>query len=74
MHTFIVYNLSEQHLIDDTQCAQSPLLIKNSLDNTKSFICYVTKPSFVDNLTTKQGPYNYSEMMIVLEGADWKTQ
>ena len=72
MHTFLVYSLTEQHLIEQDQCVSSPLLIKNSLDDNKSFICYVEEPSFVSNLTSKEGPYNYSEMMVVLEGPAWK--
>jgi hypothetical protein len=70
---FLIYELSDSDKIDMTQCiSNSPLLIKNSLDNTKSFICYDTTPSFVNQLTNTQGPYNYSDMMYVLEGADWK--
>ena len=74
MHMFLVYNLSEQHLIDGNQCVLSPLFQKKSLDSTKSFICYITEPSFISNITTKEGPYNYSEMMVVLEGPEWKSQ
>ena len=70
---FLIYELNDSDKIDMTQCiSNSPLLIKNSLDNTKSFICYDTTPSFVNQLTNTQGPYNYSEMMSVLESADWK--
>lgn len=72
MHTFLVYNLSEQHLIDNTQCSPSPLFMKNSLDGTKSFICYILEPDYINNITTKQGPFDYSEMMVVLEGSEWK--
>lgn len=74
MHTFLVYNLTEQHLIDASKCVESPLRIRNSLDNSKSFICYTTEPNFVSSLITKEGPYNYSEMMVVLEGSEWKSQ
>lgn len=70
---FLIYELSDSDKIDMNQCiSNSPLLIKNSLDNTKSFICYDITPLFVNQLTNTQGPYNYSEMMSVLEGTDWK--
>lgn len=31
-----------------------------------------TEPSFVDSLTTKQGPYTNSEILEILTGAEWQ--
>lgn len=73
MHSFIVYNINEQSKIVVDECySPSPLKIRQSLDGTKSFICYVDEPSFLDILTTKEGPYEYGEMMSVLEHPEWK--
>jgi hypothetical protein len=72
MHTFLIYNLSEQNLIDENECVPSPLKIRNTKTDNRSFICYTNPPSFLDTLTTKEGPYEYGEMMSILEQAEWK--
>lgn len=72
MHTFLIYNLSEQNLIDENECVPSPLKIRDTKIDNRSFICYTNPPSFLDTLTTKEGPYEYGEMMSILEQPEWK--
>jgi hypothetical protein len=42
------------------------------VDQNKTFVKWNgTTPSFVDNLTTKEGPYTHSEMLTILATPEW---
>ena len=63
--TSIVVNSSDKNCPVDT--------VRKSLDKTKTFVKWEGEimPSSVDNLTTKEGPYTYSEICTILSGTDW---
>ena len=47
--------------------------VRKSVDGTKSFVKWngETIPSSVDALTTKEGPYTYDEILVILAGPEW---
>jgi len=71
---FMIFNVSELDQIDfDTVLETSTSTIRKSLDETKTFVKWEgdTIPQCVQDLTTKEGPYNYDEMVVILSGSDW---
>jgi len=70
----MIFNVSELDQIDfDTVLETSTSTIRKSLDETKTFVKWEgdTIPQCVQDLTTKEGPYNYDEMVVILSGSDW---
>ena len=71
---FMILAVSELNLIDFTQvCETSIDTVRKSLDGTKTLVKWDTDgiPSSVDSLTTKEGPYTYTEMITILNGPEW---
>ena len=71
---FIIFNVSELPNIDFTQvCETSADTVRKSVDGTKTFVKWdgPTIPSSVDALTTKEGPYTYSEILDILSTPEW---
>jgi hypothetical protein len=44
-----------------------------SVDGNKAILKWggITIPNSVDNLLTKEGPYNHNEMVAILETSEW---
>jgi hypothetical protein len=71
---FMIFNVSELELIDFTQvCETSIETVRKSIDGTKTFVKWdsIEIPSSVEILTTKEGPYTYDEILIILSGPEW---
>lgn len=71
---FMIFNVNEVDNIDfDTVLETSPETLRRSVDGTKSFVKWdgETVPPSVDALTTKEGPYNYDEILEILAGPEW---
>lgn len=71
---FMIFNVSELNLIDFTQVLETSIdTVRRSIDGTKTFVKWDgnTTPSSVDNLTTKEGPYTYDEILTILSGPEW---
>ena len=71
---FMIFNVSELPQIDFTQvCETSADTVRRSIDGSKTFVKWDgnTIPSSVDSLTTKEGPYTYSEIIEILSTSDW---
>jgi hypothetical protein len=66
---FIIIESFEFDLIDEKQI----FLYKPSNDGLKIIIVYKTEPSFFSSLTTKQGPYNYDEIGVIIQTPNWIT-
>ena len=60
------FNISELNDIDFEQVLEtSSDTVRKSVDGTKTFVKWEeTMPTCVSNLTTKEGPYSYSEILI----------
>lgn len=71
---FMIFNVSELNLIDFTQVLETSIdTVRRSVDGTKTFVKWDgnTIPSSVDSLTTKEGPYTYDEILVILSTSEW---
>jgi hypothetical protein len=71
---FMIFNISELVLIDFTQVLETSIdTVRKSIDGTKTFVKWDGNiiPSSVESLTTKEGPYTYEEILIILNGPEW---
>lgn len=71
--SYLIFSLSEIDLVDFNQvCETSVETLRLSVDQTKTFIKWDgAEPDFVIQMTTKEGPYTYSEFLEVLETEEW---
>ena len=70
---FMIFSVTELSQIDFTQvCETSEETVRKSVDGTKTFVKWdgVT-PECVANLTTKEGPYTYEEILVILATPEW---
>jgi hypothetical protein len=71
---FMIFNVSELGDIDFSQVLETSVdTVRKSVDETKTFVKWngETIPSSVDALTTKEGPYTYSEILTILATPEW---
>ena len=70
---FMIFNVSELNQIDFTQVHEtSQDTVRKSIDETLTFVKWDGGiPSSVAALTTKQGPYTYTEILEILAGPEW---
>ena len=71
---FMIFNISELSSVDFTQVLEtSAETVRKSVDETKTFVKWdgETIPSCVENLTTKEGPYTYEEIIAILATPEW---
>jgi hypothetical protein len=70
---FMIFNVSELNQIDFTQVLETSLdTIRKSVDETKTFVKWDgTMPECINNLTTKEGPYTYDEILTILSTTEW---
>ena len=73
---FMIFNVSELNQIDFTQVLETSLdTVRKSVDKTKTFVKWDgIIPECVINLTTKQGPYTYDEIVQILDSTEWTDQ
>jgi hypothetical protein len=70
---FMIFNVSELPNIDFTTVLEtSEETVRKSVDETKTFVKWDgTTPDCVTNLTTKEGPYTYDEILVILATPEW---
>ena len=70
---FMIFNVSELNDIDFEQVLEtSSDTVRKSVDGTKTFVKWEdTMPTCVSNLTTKEGPYTYDEILVILSTSEW---
>ena len=70
---FMIFNVSELEQIDFSQVLEtSSDTVRKSTDSTKTFVKWDGDiPNCFDNLTTKEGPYTYSEIITILSTPYW---
>lgn len=71
---FMIFNVSELPNIDFTQVLETSAdTVRKSVDGTKTFVKWdgVEIPSSVAALTTKEGPYTYDEILVILATPEW---
>jgi hypothetical protein len=73
---FMIFNVSELPTIDFNEVKETSVdTIRKSVDETKTFVKWdgPTVPTSVDALTTKEGPYTYSEIIAILATPEWNS-
>jgi len=73
---FMIFNVSELPNIDFTQVLEtSQDTVRKSIDQTKTFVKWDGEiiPTSVDSLTTKEGPYTYTEILVILSQPEWSS-
>ena len=73
---FMIFNISELPNIDFTQVLEtSQDTVRKSIDQTKTFVKWDGEiiPTSVESLTTKEGPYTYSEILVILSQPEWSS-
>lgn len=71
---FMIFNVSELSSVNFNEVLEtSQDTVRKSVDETKTFVKWEheTIPTSVDSLTTKEGPYRYDEIVIILSGSEW---
>ena len=71
---FMIFNVSELGTIDFTQVLETSAdTVRKSVNQTKTFVKWDGQviPQCVQDLTTKEGPYTYNEMLTILSTPEW---
>ena len=70
---FMIFNVTELDQIDFTQVLETSIdTVRKSVDGTKTFVKWDgTIPDCVLDLTTKEGPYTYDEILAILQTPEW---
>lgn len=70
---FMIFNVNELNEIDFAQVLETSAdTVRKSVDQTKTFVKWDgAMPACVNNLTTKEGPYSYDEILIILSTPEW---
>jgi len=70
---FMIFSVTELDQIDFTTVLEtSAETVRKSVDETKTFVKWDgAMPDCVFNLTTKEGPYTYDEILAILATPEW---
>jgi hypothetical protein len=70
---FMIFDVSELDKIDFTQVEETSIdTVRKSIDETKTFVKWDgNTPSSIQDLITKQGPYTYDEILMILSTEEW---
>ena len=72
-NTYMIFNVSELEQIDFEQVKETSIdTVRKSIDQTKTFVKWEGEtPQCVVDLTTKEGPYTYEEILAILATEEW---
>lgn len=72
---FMIFNVSELSQIDFTKVLETSIeTVRKSIDESKTFVKWNNEiPDCVANLTTKEGPYTYEEIIRILQTEEWSS-
>jgi hypothetical protein len=71
---FMIFNVSELDTINFNEVLETSIdTVRKSVDETKTFVKWegATVPPSIEALTTKQGPYTYTEILSILSTSEW---
>jgi len=73
LRKFMIFSVTEIEKIDFTQVEEtSAETLRLSVDKTKTFVKWdLDMPAFINDLTTKEGPYTYDEILVILATPEW---
>jgi hypothetical protein len=70
----MIFSVTELPNIDFTQVNETSIdTVRKSVNGEKTFVKWDgdNMPSSVETLTTKEGPYTYEEILIILSTEEW---
>lgn len=71
---FMIFSVTELDSVDFTEVLETSAdTVRKSVDQSKTFVKWNgdTVPASVDALTTKEGPYTYEEILVILATPEW---
>ena len=70
---FMIFNVSELNQINFNEILETSAdTVRKSVNGAKTFVKWDgTIPQCVENLTTKEGPYTYNEILAILATPEW---
>ena len=71
---FMIFSVTELPNIDFNEVKETSIdTVRKSVDETKTFVKWDGEeiPSSVDALATKEGPYTYDEIIVILSTEEW---
>jgi hypothetical protein len=70
---FMIFSVTELDQIDFTQVLETSIdTVRKSVNELKTFVKWDgAMPECVSNLTTKEGPYSYDEILQILSTPEW---
>jgi hypothetical protein len=70
---FMIFNVSELQDINFTEVFETSIdTVRKSVDEQKTFVKWDgTIPECIANLVTKEGPYTYDEIILILNTPEW---
>jgi hypothetical protein len=70
---FMIFNVSELNQINFTQVLETSAdTVRRSINGTKTFVKWDgSMPQCISDLTTKEGPYTYDEILVILSTSEW---
>ena len=72
--SYMIFNVSELNQINFNEVLENSIdTVRKSLDGTKTLVKWDsdTTPPSVQALTTKEGPYSHSEILIIMATPEW---
>ena len=73
---FMIFNVSELPSINFNEVLEtSAETVRISIDGTRTFVKWdgESAPECVTNLTTKEGPYTYNEILEIMSTSEWSS-
>jgi hypothetical protein len=71
---FMIFSVTELPKIDFNEVKETSIdTVRKSVDGTKTFVKWDGEiiPPSVESLTTKEGPYTYDEILVILATEEW---
>jgi hypothetical protein len=70
---YLIFSVDELTLVNFDEVLETSIgTVRKSVDGTKTAVNWVgDTPSFVDNITTKEGIYTYNEILEILNTEYW---
>ena len=71
---FMIFSVTELPTINFNEVKETSIdTVRKSIDGTKTFVKWDGEiiPSSVESLTTKEGPYTYDEILVILATEEW---
>jgi len=71
---FMIFSVTELSKINFNEVKETSIdTVRKSVDGTKTFVKWDGEiiPSSVESLTTKEGPYTYDEIIVILSTEEW---